>query len=291
MSKIQLPAVKPKQIPWNKGRLVGQKHPLLPKQVWAIRARLELAGNLRDLALFNLAIDSKLRGCDLVRLKVSDLVIGDRVRGISMHPELDADIAFGDQNAFEAWAQESARVKLALNILDGIRDRGEKALLFLEYKAAQRTKATGLAARYGLSSEPMIINGDVRGPKRQPMVGEFQAGAPGFDVMILSPRAAGVGLTITAANHVIHLSRWWNPAVEDQCNDRVYRIGQDKPVTVHVPLAVHPSYEETSFDLKLDGLLQRKRALSHDLLAPPESRGDANELFSSVVSEAKEGNV
>jgi len=80
MSKIQLPAIKPKRRPWNKGRLVGQKRPLLPKQVWAIRARLELAGNLRDLTLFNLAIDSKLRGCDLVRLKVIDLVSGDRVR-------------------------------------------------------------------------------------------------------------------------------------------------------------------------------------------------------------------
>lgn len=80
MSKIQLPAVKPKRAPWNKGRRVGQKRPLLPKQVWAIRARLELAGNLRDLAMFNLAIDSKLRGCDLVRLKVADLVSGDRVR-------------------------------------------------------------------------------------------------------------------------------------------------------------------------------------------------------------------
>ena len=80
MSKIQLPAIKPKRRPWNKGRLVGQKRPLLPKQVWAIRARLELADNLRDLALFNLAIDSKLRGCDLVRLKVIDLVSGDRVR-------------------------------------------------------------------------------------------------------------------------------------------------------------------------------------------------------------------
>jgi integrase len=66
--------------PWNKGRLIGQKRPLLPRQVWAIRARLELADNLRDLALFNLAIDSKLRGCDLVRLKVVDLVAGGNVR-------------------------------------------------------------------------------------------------------------------------------------------------------------------------------------------------------------------
>lgn len=80
MSKIQLPAVKPKRFPWNKGRLVGQKRPLLPKQVWAIRARLELASNLRDLALFNMAIASKLRGCDLVQVRVADLVIGDRVR-------------------------------------------------------------------------------------------------------------------------------------------------------------------------------------------------------------------
>ena len=80
MSRIQLPAVKSKRRPWNKGRLIGQKRPLLPKQVWAIRARLELAGNLRDLALFNLAIDSKLRGCDLVRLKVVDLVSNDSVR-------------------------------------------------------------------------------------------------------------------------------------------------------------------------------------------------------------------
>ena len=80
MSKIQLPAIKLKYSPWNKGRLIGQKRPLLAKQVWAIRARLELVGNLRDLALFNLAIDSKVRGCDLVRLRVGDLVVGDHVR-------------------------------------------------------------------------------------------------------------------------------------------------------------------------------------------------------------------
>ncbi|MDU8946655.1 tyrosine-type recombinase/integrase [Ovoidimarina sediminis] len=81
MSVIQLPVLRPSRPPWNKGRLVGQKRPLLPRQVWAIRARLELADNLRDLSLFNLAIDSKLRGCDLVRLKVVDLVVAGAVRG------------------------------------------------------------------------------------------------------------------------------------------------------------------------------------------------------------------
>jgi integrase len=80
MPRVQLPAVAPKRKAWNKGRIFGEKRPLLPKQVWAIRARLELAGNLRDLALFNVAIDSKLRGCDLVKLTVTDLVKDDRVR-------------------------------------------------------------------------------------------------------------------------------------------------------------------------------------------------------------------
>jgi integrase len=80
MPRVQLPTVMPKRRAWNKGRLIGQKRPLLPKQVWAIRARLELAGNLRDLALFNVAIDSKLRGCDLVRLMVTDLVREGKVR-------------------------------------------------------------------------------------------------------------------------------------------------------------------------------------------------------------------
>jgi integrase len=66
--------------PWNKGRLIGQKRPLKPKDVWTIRVRLQLEERCRDLALFNLAIDSKLRGCDLVRLRLDDVSAGGRVR-------------------------------------------------------------------------------------------------------------------------------------------------------------------------------------------------------------------
>lgn len=65
--------------PWNKGKLVGQKAPLRLKEIWAIRIRLQLANRVRDLALFNLAVDSKLRSCDLVKLQVRDLVHGDRI--------------------------------------------------------------------------------------------------------------------------------------------------------------------------------------------------------------------
>ncbi|QUS57920.1 tyrosine-type recombinase/integrase [Pseudovibrio brasiliensis] len=72
--------IRPVKPAWNRGRIVGQKRPLLPKHVWAIRVRLELACKIRELALFNTAIDSKLRGCDLVRLKVIDVFTAGRVK-------------------------------------------------------------------------------------------------------------------------------------------------------------------------------------------------------------------
>jgi integrase len=80
MSIDLLPALHLARIPWNKGRIIGQKRPLLPRHVWSIRVRLEIAGNTRDLALFNMAVDSKLRGCDLVGLKVRDVFAAGRVK-------------------------------------------------------------------------------------------------------------------------------------------------------------------------------------------------------------------
>ncbi|WP_291009894.1 tyrosine-type recombinase/integrase [Hoeflea sp.] len=80
MSASNLPMVIPSRRAWNNGRIIGQKRPLLPKHVWAIRVRLELANSVRDLALFNLAIDSKLRGCDLVKLKVTDVCASGTIK-------------------------------------------------------------------------------------------------------------------------------------------------------------------------------------------------------------------
>ena len=80
MSETHIQKTAQREAPWNKGRLVGQKRPLKPKEVWNIRARLQIDARRRDLAMFNLAIDSKLRGCDLVRLKIDDLCIGGHLR-------------------------------------------------------------------------------------------------------------------------------------------------------------------------------------------------------------------
>ena len=102
--------------PWNKGKLVGQKTPLRLKDIWAIRVRLQLAGKTRDLALFNLAIDSKLRACDLVTLRVRDIVHGDRVspRAIVMQQKTQRPVQFEiteqTRTALTDWIQ-SARLR------------------------------------------------------------------------------------------------------------------------------------------------------------------------------------
>jgi site-specific recombinase XerC len=80
MQYSNLPAVLPKRHAWNKGRIVGQKRPLMPKHVWAIRVRLEIFENTRDRALFNMAIDSKLRGCDFVNMKVADVFTASQMK-------------------------------------------------------------------------------------------------------------------------------------------------------------------------------------------------------------------
>jgi integrase len=82
--------------PWNKGKLVGQKAPLKLRDIWAIRVRLELRDSKRELALFNLALDSKLRGCDLVQLRVHDVAHGDRIaaRAIVMQQKTQRPVQF-----------------------------------------------------------------------------------------------------------------------------------------------------------------------------------------------------
>lgn len=203
------------------------------------------------------------------------------MRGVSLHPRGPRE-PIGDLGVF---ASESARIESTFKVLDAARLKNEKVLVFVEDLAMQDRFAEVVQARYALPRRPMRINGGVPGLARQKMVDIFQAEADRFDVMILSPKAGGVGLTITAANHVVHLSRWWNPAVEDQATDRVFRIGQTKDVLVHIPLAVHPepALSQSSFDLRLDALMERKRALTRDLFLPPEADdNDLATLFSDV---------
>ena len=108
--------VLPTKHAWNHGRIIGQKKPLQPKHVWAIRIRLELAGAVRDLALFNLAVDSKLRGCDLVKLRVSDVFaagsINERVSILQSKTKTPVrfEIMEGTRKSLMEWINHPAMV-------------------------------------------------------------------------------------------------------------------------------------------------------------------------------------
>ena len=204
------------------------------------------------------------------------------LRGVSLHP-VDPDAAGDDAAYFD----DSARLATLFAVLFEIRAAGEKVLIFCESLAMQALLAAEIRRRFDLPHAVARIHGGVTGDARQAAVDVFQGSGDGFDAMILSPKAGGVGLTLTAANHVIHLSRWWNPAAEDQATDRAYRIGQTRDVTVYLPQSVHPDpgIAPSSFDLKLDALMERKRTLSRGLLAPGEEDSDADALFDSIISE------
>ena len=199
-----------------------------------------------------------------------------RLRAVSLHPEPELP----EDGELVA---RSARLALAIEALDAIAGKDEAVLLFLDDLTFAARLQGLLQRRYRLAEPPALISGEVAGGRRQRIVDAFQRGR-GFGILLVTPRAGGVGLTLTRANHVIHLSRWWNPAVEDQCNGRVLRIGQERPVTIHLPLAILPD-GRPSFDQNLDALLERKRRLHAETLAPPAAEDEElEELFERTVT-------
>ena len=194
------------------------------------------------------------------------------IREVSEHPYLyDSTLQQHESNEL---VETSARLQATIPILDRIKDKGEKVIIFSERKETQKMLQRICHERYGII--PKIINGDTpsivtrqRAGKqsRQASIDDFQS-VPGFNVIIMSPVAAGMGLNVTAANHVIHYSRHWNPAKESQATDRAYRIGQTKDVYVYYPMATCKSFK--SFDESLDELLSRKTSLATSTIFPTE---------------------
>ena len=201
------------------------------------------------------------------------LQILHQLRDISDHPLL-AGSQWEDLPIAEL-IEQSAKLTVTVQLLEKIRDADEKVILFAERRKTQHLLAHVVREYFSLE-DVSIVNGDTPGStqransmkmSRQQSVDRFQS-TSGFNVIIMSPLAAGVGLNITEANHVIHYSRWWNPAKEDQASDRVYRIGQELEVHIYLPMATHPKFQ--TFDVILHELLKRKRQLSQGTLFPTE---------------------
>jgi len=161
-------------------------------------------------------------------------------------------------------AGRSQKIDLLDELLGTVLAEDGAALVFTQYVAMARLLESHLATA-GVPTQ--LLHGGTPVREREAMVRRFQAGPEegGVPVFLLSLKAGGTGLNLTRADHVIHVDRWWNPAVEEQATDRAYRIGQTKPVQVH-RILTRGTVEE-----RIAEMLQRKRALADAVLG----RGEA----------------
>src|SRR3954454_6902477 len=192
-----------------------------------------------------------LEDADGIRRKGIVLATMMRLKQICNHPShwLDDDVWSEEDSGKWARLREIATVVAA---------RQEKMLVFTQFREVTAPLATFLGGVFGRPG--VVLHGSTAVKGREALVQTFQEDET-VPFFILSLKAGGSGLTLTAASHVVHFDRWWNPAVENQATDRAFRIGQKKNVLVH-KFVCRGTVEE-----KIDALIESKRGLSEDVLA------------------------
>jgi len=153
--------------------------------------------------------------------------------------------------------KESGKFARLREICETIYEKRERVLVFTQFRELTEPLAAYLEQIFG--HRGLVLHGGTPVARRRQLVADFQ-GQAYIPFMVLSVKAGGVGLNLTAANHVIHFDRWWNPAVENQATDRAFRIGQKKNVLVH-KLITTGTIEE-----KIDRLIEDKTSLARDII-------------------------
>jgi SNF2 family DNA or RNA helicase len=192
-----------------------------------------------------------------------------KLKQVCDHPAL----LLHDRSAVGARSGKVIRLE---EICEEILAEGDKALLFTQFTEFAAMLLPHLAARFG--TDIAYLHGGTSKKRRDELVTRFQSG-DGPPLFLLSLRAGGTGLNLTAANHVIHLDRWWNPAVEDQATDRAFRIGQRRNVQVRKFICTGTLEE------KIDGMIEEKKALASLVISDGEgwltelSTGELRSMF------------
>lgn len=174
-----------------------------------------------------------------------------------------AETMMQSEDGREALVQRSAKLERLVAMVDELRDEGDSCLIFTQYVGMGRMLADVLSKQRG---EPVFyLNGSTPKQERDRMIDRFQAAdGEGPYIFVLSLKAGGVGLNLTAANHVFHFDRWWNPAVENQATDRAYRMGQTRNVQVHKFISLGTLEE------RIDEMLESKMSLSENVISSSE---------------------
>lgn len=174
--------------------------------------------------------------------------------------------------------EDSPKLVELMKLLKSVKKNNEKVLIFTEFRKVQSILRAEIIKEYGLHVP--IIDGTTK--NRAELVELFNQTA-GFGVMVLSPKAAGVGLTITSANHVVHFTRWWNPAVENQATDRAYRIGQTKDVYVYQFITQDPTnFPNGTVEEIMHNLLLEKSELAENVIIPFDTTSFQNQVLQQL---------
>jgi non-specific serine/threonine protein kinase len=208
----------------------------------------------KQAALYQQAVEDlagKLEDVDGMQRKGIVLAFLMRFKQICNHPSQ----WLGD----DGWAEEdSGKLARLRDIAEVVAARQEKALIFTQFRETTAPLAAFLATVFGRPG--VVLTGDTEVKKRKDLVRQFQEdeSVPFF---VLSVKAGGAGLNLTAASHVVHFDRWWNPAVENQATDRAFRIGQNKNVLVHKFIC------RGTIEDKIDQMIESKKQLAGDFLS------------------------
>ncbi len=208
----------------------------------------------KQAALYQQAVDDltrQLEEADGIKRRGIVLALLMRLKQICNHPSQ----WLGDN----AWAEEdSGKFARLRDLAEEIAARQEKALVFTQFKETTAPLATFLGAVFGRPG--LVLHGETEVKKRKELVRRFQEDEA-IPFFVLSLKAGGAGLNLTAASHVIHFDRWWNPAVENQATDRAFRIGQTKNVLVH-KFVCRGTVED-----KIDQMIESKQQLAGNFLS------------------------
>lgn len=215
-------------------------------------------------ALYEATVNTMLRDIDRVEgmhrrgMVLSTLI---RLKQICNHPsQLLKDHDFGQPGAPDA--TRSGKCVRLVEMLQEVMASGEQALLFTQFRQMGRLLVSLLQQELG--KPVLFLHGGTTQKQRQDLINRFQRADGTTPLLILSLKAGGVGLNLTAATHVFHFDRWWNPAVENQATDRAYRIGQTKRVQVH-KFVVRGTLEE-----RIDAMIEQKTELAEQIVGAGE---------------------
>jgi SNF2 family DNA or RNA helicase len=201
-------------------------------------------------------LDERLSNSEGIERKGLILATLAKLKQVCNHPA-----QFLRDNAY--LQNRSGKLQRLSEMLDEARSTGDKVLIFSQFKEMGDIIRRHFEEDRG--EEVLFLHGGVSKKKRDRMVEQFQSGEPGPSIFILSLKAGGTGLNLTAANHVFHFDRWWNPAVENQASDRAFRIGQTKNVQIHKFICAGTLEE------KIDDMIESKRQLAQDVVGTGEA--------------------